>query len=282
MHAKRLIFVLLTALLLLTTHFTPAAADGAPQTGDNRVKVYDGPGLFGYKTLATLPKGYAVVPLATYVDFTKVQFVDKTGATREGFVVSRRLVNVPAGLPALNVDQVPWQTVGILARKVYEFNNGSDNWEWHGFASVPAKGAVRILMQIDPASKGNFKFSDKLWTDEKKLWWQDRHRIEVVIGNGGYSAVFYDGSSEMAQLSTGIGGISDGIIIIALAGDRRSLSFLNKDGQVVGTVDANAAGNFPEGLPSKRKVFIEVMVEPHAMFTLKQLAWQIMPSGRGR
>jgi hypothetical protein len=274
MRITRLLSLLLLIFLFWSTmQLQPSlAADNNPQVGKLPARVYDGPGVVGYKPLGRLAKGTPVVPLAVFVGFTKIQFTDEAGATQVAYVASKLLINVPEGLPQLTINEVPWRKSGGLNI----FNKPITAHDYLNPGVMPVKGIVHILLQFAPGSAGSVQFSDRLATGYNVPWWKNRHMVIVGVHDGSYYWGFRDGSTEAGQFGP-LGGISDGIVVIALSADRRSVAFLNKDNQTLAAFDASTVGNYPNGFPSR--AYIELLVESKSQIVLTQLIWITPPTG---
>jgi len=149
------------------------------------------------------------------------------------------LIDVPADLPNLTVDQIPWKTLKnvVLPDKPLEAQNNSST-DWAGNTLVrnlnfldalmiklnieSAKGAIGILLSANGA--GN-------------PWWKGQKRIEFYYGDGNLHILLRDGTQEQeiydnyVPLKT-ISGITTGELILRFDKAANNLQIFQDDKSV--------------------------------------------------
>jgi hypothetical protein len=88
----------------------------------DKTGLYAGPSNLRFQSIAELPKDTKGTPLGVYGDFVKVR-VTIAGNVQTGFVPAKLLSGIPAKLPQLKVDQVPWFTSKNYTTKALTENN---------------------------------------------------------------------------------------------------------------------------------------------------------------
>jgi hypothetical protein len=94
----------------LAPSFPPNAA-----TTRNGATLYGGPGNLGYDVIARLAGCTVVTAQAMFGDFLKME-ATVAGQVKTGFLHKSYVFTVPANLPVLSLEQVPWQNEDLVNR----------------------------------------------------------------------------------------------------------------------------------------------------------------------
>jgi len=204
--------VLIMFLVFALTGETASQAD-KPCVPAKNAPLFSGPGNAGYREIARLVAGTPLTPLAVYGDFIKVRVkIDK--AVREGFVEAAALENLPADLPQLKQDHVPWRRwLNLIDWPAW--NTWStwieDGKIKHNNLSLLYGDYLTIINDYQPVAVPEvfdvvLRFTGRgleygilLYGRLHKQgeWWRGLRRLDVREYNGYLSLLFYDGTKPV-------------------------------------------------------------------------------------
>jgi len=199
-----------------------------------KIIAYTGPSNMEYGPGVELPCGLELAPLGRYVDFVKVQWMDEGGALQEGFVWVRLLADLPASLPELSKDEVPWiENPIFVSTHPMEFNNDTNGYRvWKVFGSaIEASEDVRtkVLMEVqsnNPDSSSGIGLSNGMWGGT------DFRRVGLYYQGGGWNLIYCAGDNYL--LYEQLPGLDAQEVKLNL--------MVDKEGQIVKVAKVNSQG----------------------------------------
>jgi len=164
-----------------------------------KVMVYPGPSNVDYGPGIKLPQGTELTPLGRYIDFVKVQWTDAGVTLQEGFVWVALLGNLPASLPELSKDEVPWiENPIFVSTHPMEFNNDTNGYRvWKVFGSaIEASEDVRTKVSMEvqsssPDGSSGIGLSNGMWGGV------DFRRVGLYYQRGGWNLVYCAGDNYL-------------------------------------------------------------------------------------
>lgn len=247
--------------------------------------LYSGPAISGFDELAKLSKGATVTPLGIYGDFADVM-TDVSGTVKIGFVPSILLDDLPANLPTLSQDQIPWLTIRDYTAKGPLTQNNPNG----GYSSrlvdkgISLPSPFRIQVQLDGQAQGEGQGYEVLLFGREggqgNLWWQGMMRLE--IGFDFTPSVFlnlWDGKDSPA-LTDHFNKPLDKVMILQFDQKGKQVVVMNSTGQTLRSIDIVRVGNFPDGLFPQGIKLIELQSGPQSQMTVSQLFLLVPPDGR--
>ncbi len=192
-----------------TASVTPSARPSPTPTASQAAlredaPLYSGPGNLEYETVGQLPASTVITPTGRYGDFVQVE-VDMGGAVQNGFVLAEALDGLPAKLPELSVEQVPWalfrdalvmegwdsgeenltlqdgvltldNTAGRTQESWYSFNNRSE--------PLLLRPPFQVLVQLSAqGQEASVHFAAGLPADPAN-WWDTVSGARLKVENG--------------------------------------------------------------------------------------------------
>jgi GH35 family endo-1,4-beta-xylanase len=270
----------------------PSATSGPSTTLKQDALLYSGPGNADFDTTASLNAGAMVTLLAIYGDFVQVMaMID--GQEKTGYIWKEALSSLPAGLPALTADQVPWDLLFLpqcspgsydSVLDTVTFSNTSNNYYDTESSPIPLAGSLKIEMtstQVSGATNAAIKI---LGIPEPTSgdWWQGITRMDLGYTQGHYSIGIRDGRTEYEALTIDLAlTTNQGIQIVFDQPEGKSFHILDGAGNEVQTVDLTAKPelSLPNGLFPNGVVHVGTTMPPQSSFTVKGLRIGVVPSG---
>jgi endo-1,4-beta-xylanase len=278
-----------------TTTTVPPTATATPKpsaTLKQDAVFFTGPGNDDFDITASLKTGTVVFPMGTYGDFVQAA-ASIDGQETTGYIWKEALDSLPAGLPALTVDQVPWDSLFLpqcspgsydSAQDTVTFSNASNNYSDTESGAMPLSAPLKIVMTSTQISGGTSAAFKILGIPEQTTgnWWQGITRMDVGSTGGNYSIGVWDGRNGYAgavinlDLST-----SHGIQIIFDQPEGKSFHILDEAGNKIQVVDLTTRPelDLPNGLFPNGVVYIGTTLTPQTSFTVKGLRIGETPTG---
>lgn len=247
--------------------------------------LYSGPSKDGYQKTASLPVGTNVEPLGKFVDFVLVRLYG-TDELQEGYMPAVMLSDVPADLPMLDVEQVPWKVVMSLASpdKPIEGQNNYNNWrEMTLGRNVKFSDALQIELNIESMKGANGIVLQG--TGEGTPWWNGQKRIELMYEDGSLHIMVRDGTQEREIYDSRIplqvrNGVTTGKINIVFDQFGKNIQIF-QGSNVVFQLAFENVGDFPRGLfPQGRILAVWLSTGPNSRGRLTELVFSVPPDGK--
>ena len=247
--------------------------------------LYSGPGSAGYEKITHLPIGTSAEPLGEFVDFVLVR-LPGTDPLQEGYVPTMMLAGVPALLPYLPVEQLPWKVFMSLVSPVrpIEEQNNSDAWVGTTMAhGVWFTDGLQIKLNIEVV-KGSIGIVLQ-GTGEGNPWWNGQKRIEIFYADGSLQMLVRDGTQEK-QIYDGtiplkmVNGVTTGEVTITFDQFGKNMH-IAQDNQGIFQLAFGNVGNFPNGLfPQGEILGVTLSTGPQTSGRLTELAFAAPPDGK--
>jgi len=199
-----------------------------------KLMVYPGPSNVDYGPGIELPQGTELTPLGRYVDFVKVQWTDAGGALQDGFVWVALLANLPASLPELSKDEVPWIDSPIfVSAHPMEFDNDTNDYHVYKVfgSAIEASEDVRTKVSMEvqsnnPDSSSGIGLSNGRWGGT------DFRRVGLYYQGGGWNLIYSAGDDYL--LYERLPGLDAQEVKLSL--------MVDKEGQTVKVAKVNSQG----------------------------------------
>ncbi|HTX91533.1 MAG TPA: endo-1,4-beta-xylanase [Anaerolineales bacterium] len=271
-----------TATALPTANLTQAAS------------LFSGPGNADFDSLAALPAGTAVTPLATYADFVQVS-ASVDGQEAVGYVWKNTLASLPSGLPDLAADQVPWAPLYLpecspgtfdAAHDIVTFANPGDGYSDTESSAISLTEPLRISVGGMTSDPGNAAPAIKVLGIPEPAsgdWWSGITRLDFGSRNGEYFLGIRDGSMADDGFYLDLSVKSDQAIQVWFdQPEGKSLRILDGNGSPIQSIDLTATPglHLPNGLFPNGVVYIGTTMPPKSTFTISQLRIGVEASGK--
>lgn len=239
-----------------------------------------------------LTAGTEVYLVAKYGDFAEVEM-----AGPKGFVPLSALAQVPASLPIMDENAVPWVDATVDLESHLTINtytsvdskaiivDNSENDFYNDLVPYTMRpySAFQLTFQISTSDGqfGSIKLADKPNTDDSQ-WWKNIRRVDFATYKGYLQIDLRDGRAENSATTIRLG-IRDAQVISVtfLDAQGKVFSISDQSGREVRRVDVRKVGlDFPEGLFPDRTVYIGRVVSPHSKLTIQSLSLQWLPEGK--
>lgn len=256
--------------------------------------LFAGPGNLDYESITSLNACTTVSVQAIYGHFLKVE-VPVAGETKIGFVHESSLFSIPANLPTLDLDEVPWRKQDLINHFLLQpdvFVQGNDlvvDNSSHDYynddlpISVALDLGFKLSFQLsgDSDQYASVKLADKQYSNASD-WWRDIQRVDFATYNHQLKIDLRDGLSELSSTTIELG-VADSQLL--------NVTFLDPFGKVFVVADQNnqeiqrvdvtslTEVSLPQGLFPDRIAYFGRVAPPHTQLTIKSLALQLAPSG---
>ena len=273
-----------------TPTVTPQPSVALQQDGS----LYTGPGNADFDQAAFLQAGTPVTPLATFGDFVQVA-ATLNGHDLHGYVWKNILPSLPAGLPALTGDSVPWQPLYLPdcspgsydpASDSVVFSNDSSDYHDSESGAIPLTQPLRLAFGSAAVAPQDGTAAIKILGIPEPSsgdWWKGITRLELGTVKGAYYISVRDGSQEAAGLYQVLPVKADQAIQLVFdQPEGKSFSLLDGKGQKIQSVDLTTTPglNLPDGLFPKGVVYIGTPLPPKTSFTVTVLRIGVPASGQ--
>jgi len=152
-----------------------------------------------------------------YGEFLRVEAV-VAGQATEGYLHKSSLLSVPAGLPILNVNQVPWQTIDFSNRlglhpdvilqgsDVTVDNTNDDFYDDDLPLSLKLESGFELRFQAETSNGqfGSIKLADRQRSPTGD-WWYGVRRVDFATSGGQLKIDLRDGVSEFSSVTIMLG-----------------------------------------------------------------------------
>lgn len=268
----------------------PPSATPRPQAQVNQVTdLYLGPGNAGYPVLASLKPGDHVDPLGAFGDFVQVEFNGQQGFAWQGALDTSAFT-----LPALSVDQVPWQDltgVDNLLEYGMSFDsehsaligNATENWHNYFFSAIDLERPFRLRTQITVLGKpyGAVSLFDR--SETYNVWRGHIREVDIASDNGNLVLKFKDGTTEndvQEELPLAVPGFMP-FTLQFLDPQGKQMVFLDGDGRQIFGMDLtrDPALKLPDGLFPEKKLYLSSLIAPGTQVKFNQFYFEQAPDG---
>jgi endo-1,4-beta-xylanase len=292
MNRLRLCFVILCLLLFIGLPEGLFSQTDKPCVTIKAAVLHGGPYGTGSPELARLAAGTPVTPMAAYGGFIKVR-VTLGKAVREGFVEASALENLPADLPKLRQDQVPWRELENVASwpawnywltwiedgKIIHNNMsplyGGYSTTINDYTPIVVPDPFDVILRFTGRGvEYGVLLCGKLNTHGD--WWRDIRRLDVRVYDGFLSLVFYDGTKPAGPSFALPRELQGKTIRLRFQDKGRMITLLDPDGKDAGQKPVTlAAPLFPDNV-----VYAGFNAGPGAMLEVSAFALYVPPSGQ--
>ena len=256
--------------------------------------LYAGPGNADFDSTATLKAGTTVVPLGTFGDFIQASAtVDNQEVS--GYLWKDALEALPAGLPELTSDQVPWQPLYLpecspgnynAETDAVVFSNDSNSYLDNESNAIPLSEPLSISIANATVAPSDGAPAIKILGIPEQAtsdWWKGITRLDLGYVKGNYYIGIRDGTKadDADYLELPIKA-NQPIQLVFDQPEGKSFRILDGNGQEIQSVDLTATPglNLPNGLFPKGVAYIGTTLPPKSSFTLTALRIGVPASGK--
>ena len=272
----------------------PTATPQPPLALQQDGSLYTGPGNADFEPAAFLKAGTQVKPLAAFGDFVQVA-ASLNGRELHGYVWKNILPALPAGLPALTGDAVPWQPLYLpdcspgsydAASDSVVFTNPGSDYRDTESGAIPLTEPLRVAIASAAVTPATGSAAIKILGRPEPSsgdWWRGITRLELGYMKGVYYISIRDGSQAAAGFYRELPVKTDQAIQLVFdqpAG--KSFSLLDGQGQKILSLDLTTTPglNLPGGLFPDGVVYLGVPLPPQTSFSVTGLRIGVPATGQ--
>jgi endo-1,4-beta-xylanase len=255
--------------------------------------LYSGPDNADFDLVASLKAGAAIIPLGSYKDFIQAK-VMADGQEFNGFIWKGALETLPAGLPELTSDQVPWQPLYLpqcspglytASQDSVAYTNPASGYSDNESSAIALTKPLHLAL-TSAVSQGTEPAAIKILGIPEPVtgdWWQGITRLDFGYANGSYFIGIRDGTKSNYSILLNLPyKTGHPIQLVFDQPEGKSFRVLDEHGQLIKAVDLSTSPDLhlPGGLFPSGIVYIGTTLPPKTNFTLTGLRIGTLASGK--